>query len=388
MRLKIKSKCVADTFDRLVLCHRLFAQDKLKNSTDDSGLPQGFMLNDASQFAFVRNLQGDVIAMVNQDGETVVEYSYDPWGKIEYHLNEEIEDEQTAMLITALCPLTYRGYNYDFTTGLYYLQSRYYNPEWGRFLNCDDTNILLATQGETHNANLFAYCNNNPINNADYSGYEAEEIVITVVYGIIALVALERVHDSYADIKDIFPKTPVIEKSGPLTGLFQPSKTVWKFMPDEFSCRYDIRKDVIYIKIKLHLFLNPTVHYCEYDIEIRDNNSWQFILDGKHLGRLYDKYSSKYEIEISALGDVSPHFYIASGVASMLYVGHINSKRKKYIRYQMYKQKDLYANDGMTYLLNSYCTYKIVKVGAKYQKGYYREYDCVKEYNAWAKKQK
>ena len=79
--------------------------------------------------------------------------------------------EEEATIFTALCPITYRGYNYDFTTGLYYLQSRYYNPEWGRFLNCDDTAILLATQGETHNANLFAYCANNPVNWVDYTGF-------------------------------------------------------------------------------------------------------------------------------------------------------------------------------------------------------------------------
>ena len=139
----------------------------------------------ASQFAFVRNLQGDVIAMIDQNGETVMEYSYDPWGKIEYHLSDESLTEEDAALITALCPLTYRGYNYDFTTGLYYLQSRYYNPEWGRFLNCDDTNILLATQGETHNANLFAYCDNNPVNKVDYTGYDAGEIANIFIFDIL-----------------------------------------------------------------------------------------------------------------------------------------------------------------------------------------------------------
>ncbi len=99
----------------------------------------------------------------------------DPWGNIEYHLADGVTEEE-AIIYTALCPLTYRGYNYDFTTGIYYLQSRYYNPEWGRFLNCDDTAILLATQGETHNANLFAYCANNPVNRVDYSGMLFDEI--------------------------------------------------------------------------------------------------------------------------------------------------------------------------------------------------------------------
>ena len=56
------------------------------------------------------------------------------------------------LVMSALCPVTYRGYNYDFTTGLYYLQSRYYNPEWGRFLNTDDTAIMLTKIDEVDKA--------------------------------------------------------------------------------------------------------------------------------------------------------------------------------------------------------------------------------------------
>ena len=158
---------------------------------DDSGIPQGFTCGETT-YGFVRNLQGDVIAMVDMNGNIVMEYSYDPWGNIEYHLNEEITTEEDAIIYTALCPLTYRGYNYDFTTGLYYLQSRYYNPEWGRFLNCDDTAILLATQGETHNANLFAYCANNPVNRVDKTGYDSEELTAEdgFVYGLHAWIFL------------------------------------------------------------------------------------------------------------------------------------------------------------------------------------------------------
>ena len=158
---------------------------------DDNGIPQGFTCGSAC-FGFVRNLQGDVIALVDYDGNIVAEYSYDPWGNIEYHISEDV-NEVEALIITALCPLTYRGYNYDFSTGLYYLQSRYYNPEWGRFLNCDDTAILLSTQGQTHNANLFAYCNNNPINNIDLDGRKSKKLTANdgFVYGLIAYAALE-----------------------------------------------------------------------------------------------------------------------------------------------------------------------------------------------------
>ena len=133
----------------------------------------------------MRNLQSDIIALADMEGRVMIEYNYDPWGKISYiyfdengNPSNEIADESLQMITAIFCPLTYRGYNYDFTTGLYYLQSRYYNPEWGRFLNCDDTSILLATQGETHGANLYAYCENNPINHVDYTGYLFESIKI------------------------------------------------------------------------------------------------------------------------------------------------------------------------------------------------------------------
>lgn len=64
-------------------------------------------------------------------------------------------------------PLRYRGYVYDNETGLYYLQSRYYNPTIGRFINVD---ALIATGQGILGNNMFAYCNNNPVKNADHLG--------------------------------------------------------------------------------------------------------------------------------------------------------------------------------------------------------------------------
>lgn len=66
---------------------------------------------------------------------------------------------------------TYRGYMYDFESGLYYNQSRYYSGEWGRFLNADDPKVLDLTVGDISGANLFAYCNNDPCNKTDAFGF-------------------------------------------------------------------------------------------------------------------------------------------------------------------------------------------------------------------------
>jgi len=67
-------------------------------------------------------------------------------------------------------PYRYRSYRYDTETGLYYLQSRYYNPDMGRFINADSAGVLGMVQGQLLTANLFSYCGNNPVMNSDPSG--------------------------------------------------------------------------------------------------------------------------------------------------------------------------------------------------------------------------
>ncbi len=64
-------------------------------------------------------------------------------------------------------PFRYRGYYYDYDTGLYYLQSRYYNPQRGRFLNADG---YVSTGTGLPGYNMYAYCNNNPVMGYDPNG--------------------------------------------------------------------------------------------------------------------------------------------------------------------------------------------------------------------------
>ena len=102
-------------------------------------------------------MQGDIIAIV-RGNKLVAEYEYDAWGNCTILRNTDN--------IANTNPLRYRGYYYDTDTGLYYLQSRYYDSNIGRFINADDSNLLLNNV-----YNLYAYCENNPVIGMDPSGY-------------------------------------------------------------------------------------------------------------------------------------------------------------------------------------------------------------------------
>ena len=72
--------------------------------------------------------------------------------------------------IALLNPFRYRSYYYDEETKLYYLNSRYYDPQIGRFINADDISVLSEGKDFFNGLNLYAYCGNNPVNNTDESG--------------------------------------------------------------------------------------------------------------------------------------------------------------------------------------------------------------------------
>lgn len=116
-------------------------------------------------YTYVKNAQGDVVSIVNYDGIEVMAYIYDAWGN---QLSTYGSMEPT---LGRKNPLRYRGYVYDTETGLYYLNSRYYNPTWGRFINADTTDVLDASLDKANwDKNLFAYCDNNPIIRVDHGG--------------------------------------------------------------------------------------------------------------------------------------------------------------------------------------------------------------------------
>ena len=116
----------------------------------------------------VTNTRGDVIELRSGSGAVNTVYTYDSWGKLISVTNAS----GTALASTNLGvqnSIRYRGYVYDTETGLYYLQSRYYDPETGRFLNADDVDFIGAS-GTVLSYNAFAYCENEPICSEDESG--------------------------------------------------------------------------------------------------------------------------------------------------------------------------------------------------------------------------
>ena len=139
---------------------------------DEKANRYGFDYN-GTKYYYIFNVQGDVIGILNQAGQKIVSYTYDPWGKL-----LSIEGTQ-AGTIGQINPIRYRGYYYDTETGFYYLQSCYYDPTTRRFLNSD---ILVGNVGSVGQNNLFQYCSNNPVNLADPTGYLVGEIAVCLLF--------------------------------------------------------------------------------------------------------------------------------------------------------------------------------------------------------------
>ncbi len=137
---------------------------------DDAGVA-GFEYN-GQKYVYRKNLQGDIVAILDECGCTRGTYEYDAWGNIIWQGGSEL---------LTINPFRYRGYYYDEETGLYYLNSRYYDPETGRFISPDSLKYL---EPETCNGlNLYAYCGNNPVMFVDPNGCFA---ISTFIIGLLA----------------------------------------------------------------------------------------------------------------------------------------------------------------------------------------------------------
>jgi len=133
------------------------------------GVPLGFVYNGV-QYFYVTNQLGDVLGITDATGKAIVEYTYDEWGNPIQTITRDNTEEQNK--IAQLNPLRYRGYYYDAETGYYYLQSRYYNPKWGRFISPDSFDYIDNTT--QLGCNAYIYCINSPLIYVDPLGFSKE----------------------------------------------------------------------------------------------------------------------------------------------------------------------------------------------------------------------
>ena len=146
---------------------------------DTQGKPFMLRLNGKTDYFYLYNGLGDVTGLVDSSNQVVVRYQYNSWGKV-----TSTQDTSGVSLAT-LNPFRYRKYVYDPETGLYCLGSRYYDPEVGRFVNADDTDVIFAKPQELGSKNLYAYCDNNPVAREDYAGEFPIPCIVGAVVGAV-----------------------------------------------------------------------------------------------------------------------------------------------------------------------------------------------------------
>ena len=159
---------------------------------DNNGDAFGFNYN-GEEYYYIKNVQNDIVAIADKNGDIVANYYYDAWGNITQITGN------TALAQTN--PLRYRSYYYDSETGYYHLKSRYYSPEVGRFLNVDG---YVQTGQGLLDKNMFAYCLNNPVMMTDKDGNFSSLAIFAIVV-IVAFVVAGAIWGAYQG-EDLYHK--------------------------------------------------------------------------------------------------------------------------------------------------------------------------------------
>ena len=127
-------------------------------------------------YFYIRDITGNIVGLIDSTGVFVVKYKYDAWGKL---LSKNIINSCVAAIHN---PFIYKGYYYDEEASCYYLKTRYYSPEWKRFLSPDEFEYMDPSS--IKGMNLYCYCLDDPVNNYDPSGH------LVITFGAIIVAAL------------------------------------------------------------------------------------------------------------------------------------------------------------------------------------------------------
>ena len=140
--------------------HETNGTDTIHYRYDTNGTLLSMNLN-GTEYYYLYNGQRDVIGLYNANGNVAVEYTYDAWG------NPLTTTGSLASTVGVKNPYRYRGYRYDMENERYCLRNRLYDPVLIRFTSSDQ---YVCTGIGIVGANMFAYCNNNPVNCMDQNG--------------------------------------------------------------------------------------------------------------------------------------------------------------------------------------------------------------------------
>ncbi len=137
---------------------------------DQEGNMAGFASHLGAVILFAKDINGSVKRLIDETGRTIAHINYDAWGYPTIKINENTSTTQgiinyvTYSILALINPSTYNGYLFDYETGLYFSKDRIYSPSWGRYLNPVEYSSLLENTNTTLSANLYVFCNNNPVN--------------------------------------------------------------------------------------------------------------------------------------------------------------------------------------------------------------------------------
>ena len=156
----------------------------------------GFKYNN-NVYYYIKNIQNDIIGILDSNYNIVAKYQYDSFGNIISITDGNGNDVNDIDHIANINPYRYRSYYYDKETNLYYLNSRYYSPTFGRFINAD---AEFGRDYEFITYNLFVYSNNNPISCVDFDGNFAIALptAVTILKYAIGIVATYCITKSVA----------------------------------------------------------------------------------------------------------------------------------------------------------------------------------------------
>ena len=213
------------------------------------------MTYDEVTYYYVTNLQGDVVGLLDEDGNKMISYRYTAYGQCFIFSDES----PMTMTLANMNPLGYRGYVMDVGTFLYYCQSRYYDQTVGRFINADG--FVATGQGLTGN-NMFAYCLNNPVRYVDKTGNTADDPAGMAGQAIAEWLYELITGQSHPNHQTRALEAQVAAEQGKM--MVKAGKAVW----DAYQSSYEREQEAVTNQAKANISVFDSVEDCWQSLKI------------------------------------------------------------------------------------------------------------------------